>query len=426
MKQDISRSTRPSTAGNNRRTKICAIVGLSVCLLALLFAGPASSQPSPPLQPPLGPGGYDYPHQGVTTLGPYYHPWHPDQENYKYYIFEPADPKPEFAPVVLFIHGYAALQPPAYSAWLGHMVRKGYTVVWVNYDTGLTAPWGYANYVEATWTDALKRLDTHWWESHVLPEKDENWEIKTAIVGHSAGAYLAAVIAARATDPNRGIPIPYALVCIEPGGLGLIPKEDFSRIDPSTKFVVLASDEDEIVCKSTAQYLWKNTPQIADQDKDFLFYRSDRHGEPEQIANHFFPNSSGYNDTAAVDARDFYITYKLSVGLLNCAFYGVHCDYALGQGSPEQVDMGVWSDGRPNLPLQWIEDPDGLETQCIDKFEDRPPWGAAEAQAADRFGTAAARRGASIGWLLPLAIFLLFGFFLFMRRGGRPFPGRRE
>ena len=396
-------SGRPLT-GERRTWAVAA----ALAVLAALPIGPVAARPTPPQQPESGPGGYAYLHGGVTTLGPYFTALHPNQENHKYYIFEPADPRPDIAPVILFIHGYQAYQPAAYAGWMGHLVRKGYTVVWVNYDVGITAPWGYINFVEATWKDALRRLDTYWWENHVLPAKDANWEMITAIVGHSAGAYLGPIVAAHATEPDSGIPVPRALVCIEPGGLGLIPKADFSQIDPDTKLLVLVGDEDDIVCKSTAQFLWENTPQIPDANRDFLFFVSDDRGEPAQIANHFFPNSTGYNDTAAVDGRDFYITYKLSTGLIQCAFFGLNCNYALGQGGPLQVGMGEWSDGQPVQPLQWIADPSDLETTCVDKFREYPPWGAPEAQAAERFGPDTAGISNRVSTLLPLAVFLVF------------------
>ncbi len=376
-------------------------------LLILPYARGASAQPSPPDQPAGGPGGYMYAHQSVNILGPYFEFWHPDEEAYMYYTFEPADPKPDEAPVILFLHGYQAALPTSYAYWMGHMARKGYIVVWVNFDHGLSPPWEYASFAEQNWTDALRRLDDYTWEGHVEPEKDEHGEYKTAIVGHSAGGYLAAIVAAHSTDPDSGIPVPRALVCIEPGGLDLIPAADFSQIDASTKLVLLVGDEDEIVCKSTAQYIWAQTPQIPDANRDFLVYASDRYGEPEQIANHFFPNTTGFEDTAATDARDYYITFKLSTGLLDCVFRGTHCEFAIGNGSPEQLFMGLWSDGRANNPLVWVEDPSQLQTTCLDGQIDIF-WGSNQAQAAERFGTGSARLGNRFSaLLLPASLLFL-------------------
>jgi hypothetical protein len=48
----------------------------------------------------------------------------------------------------------------------------------------------------------------------------------------------------------------------------------------------------------------------------------------------------------ALDALDWYGTWKLTDALMACAFAGDWCDYALGD-TPEQRFMGAWSDGVP-------------------------------------------------------------------------------
>jgi hypothetical protein len=252
-----------------------------------------------------------------------------------------------------------------YGLWIEHMVKKGYVVVWVQYDAGLVMPWNFAQNAITTWRDALRRLET---APHVRPAKDVSGQIKTAMVGHSAGGYLSAILAAKATRWWHNIPRPYAVVAVEPGDKDLIPGEDFSRIDPATKLVLITGEEDSVVCTATATMIWNETPQISDDNKDFLLVQSDNRGEPEQIANHYFPNNTGRNDTAAIDARDFYVTFKLSVGTFDCAFRGTNCTYALGNGSAVQIDMGKWSNGSAVTPMLWVEDPNELVTVC----ENRP------------------------------------------------------
>ena len=46
-----------------------------------------------------------------------------------YWIFEPAGPTPEKAPVVVFSHGWMAINPGIYGAWIEHLVRSGRIVV---------------------------------------------------------------------------------------------------------------------------------------------------------------------------------------------------------------------------------------------------------------------------------------------------------
>ena len=343
--------------------KLTHIIPILVLLFLCFTPSISFSQPSPPPEPEIGPGGYDYPHASVKKCGSYWAKGHFLNNNYKYYIFVPAEPTPEMAPVVLFIHGWLAYKPKAYLGWMEHIVKKGYMVVWVQYDAFLRPFKTFADHAMKTWKDSLNRLDTNF---YVRPEKDEMGQIKTAIIGHSMGGYLSAILGARAADSLNGMPEPYTIVAVEPGGLGWLPNEDLGKIDPETKMVIVVGDEDEVVAKSTAVAIWANTLQIPDKNRDFLLVQSDYHGSPEQIANHYFPNTTGLIDTAAVDARDFYVTFKLSVGALNCVFRDTDCEYALGNGSFEQVDMGQWSDGQPVNAMVWVEDPNELETTCED------------------------------------------------------------
>ena len=50
-----------------------------------------------------------------------------------YWIFEPADPKPAIAPVVVFHHGWLAVNPGIYGAWIDHLTRRGAIVVYPRY-----------------------------------------------------------------------------------------------------------------------------------------------------------------------------------------------------------------------------------------------------------------------------------------------------
>ena len=50
-----------------------------------------------------------------------------------YWLFEPAEPKPERVPVVVFFHGWFAVNPAFYGAWIDHLVRSGRTVVFPRY-----------------------------------------------------------------------------------------------------------------------------------------------------------------------------------------------------------------------------------------------------------------------------------------------------
>ena len=91
------------------------------------------ASPSPPAQPPSGPGGRDYHHAKVVeaTYG---------QGARQYWLFEPAEPKPASAPVVVFNHGWMGIHPAVYLGWIRHLARRGNIVVFPRYQDGPLTP----------------------------------------------------------------------------------------------------------------------------------------------------------------------------------------------------------------------------------------------------------------------------------------------
>ena len=76
-----------------------------------------------------------------------------------YWLFEPAEPKPERAPVVVFFHGWFAVNPAFYGAWIDHLVRSGRTVVFPRYQNDVdTLPREFLPNAIAATRDALDRI----------------------------------------------------------------------------------------------------------------------------------------------------------------------------------------------------------------------------------------------------------------------------
>jgi hypothetical protein len=79
-----------------------------------------------------------------------------------------------------------------------------------------------------------------------------------------------------------------------------------------------------------------------------VLVRSDEHGTPALVADHFLPLSGSGNPP---DALDFYGPWKLHDALQDCATRWQDCQVALG-GTARQRYMGRWSDGVAVTPLQ--------------------------------------------------------------------------
>jgi hypothetical protein len=311
-------------------------------------------------QPATGPGGSAFLYGSVTVNGPYWANNRYTNNNVEYYIYEPATPTPTKAPVILFLHGYAAFAAADYQGWIYQMVQKGFIVVWAAYQNNLTSTFAdYPANAEAAWTDALYRLQNYTWEPHVRPYM-VNGVPQTLIVGHSFGGWITGWLAGEASTAVPSFPVPLALVMIEPASLGLLPPINFAGISPATKMVIVSSDQDNVACSADGVNIFESTTQVPAAQKNYLFFNSDLTGTPNQVGNHYYPNTYGYKDTAAVDNRDYYVTYKLSVAAAECVINGSSCNVFLGNGNAAQLTMGTWTNGTPINPMSYYADPTTL------------------------------------------------------------------
>lgn len=323
--------------------RVCRSV-VVVVLLAVVCVSLAHAQRriKPPAQPESGPGGKAYSSARVrwASYG---------SGATAYWLFEPADPAPESAPVIVFLHGWGGIDPQFYGAWIDHIVRRGNVVVYPVYQADLRTPTAELtpNAISAI-RDALGRLAT---AGHVRPQLD-----KVAVVGHSAGGNVAANVVALATE--AGLPAPRALLVAHPGKSWnraqrtAIPLGDLGRIPASTLIVAMTGDQDRLVRDVDAKRIFTESSAVPASNKDFVLVGSDDHGRPNLAANHLAPCAH----LGDADALDFYAYWKLFDALCDAAFYGRNREYALGN-TPQQRFMGAWSDGTPVRELSVTDAP---------------------------------------------------------------------
>lgn len=176
-----------------------------------LLTGVSAFSQTPPPRPANGPGGADYPHARVQQLGPYYPSGLSGDEKYRYFVFQPADPRPKDAPVVLLLHGRSAVSPEYYLFWIRHLVRKGYLVVWTQFEYFMAQSGDLLSNALTSYSDPLDRIQNDTTGTYVQPLRDQNGYLQTAILGHSFGAYLGVVMAAHSTESGSSVPVPKLL-----------------------------------------------------------------------------------------------------------------------------------------------------------------------------------------------------------------------
>jgi pimeloyl-ACP methyl ester carboxylesterase len=201
-----------------------------------------------------------------------------------YWLYQPADPAPASAPVILFLHGWNGKDPYYYGGWIEHLVKSGKIVIYPVFQTSIldSPDEMMENAIQGT-KDAIARLQM---PDQVRPELD-----KFAIVGHSLGGGLTAKIAARAEQ--AALPAPKALMLVQPGwkGSDQMPLDDLSRIPSSVLMLIVEGDEDQFRDTRQGGNIFCRTTQIAADRKRYLMLRSNSHKDPPLIADHSSPLS---------------------------------------------------------------------------------------------------------------------------------------
>ncbi len=211
-----------------------------------------------------------------------------------YWLFEPATPPTDRAPVVVFLHGWMAVNPGIYGAWIEHLVARGQIVIFPRYqESWTTPPARFLPNTIAAIRDALDVLETA--PGRARPDRN-----RVAVIGHSAGGNLAVLLAsAIAGSPDADdLPPMRAVLAVFPGEVRPAPGPDPITLPPATRLVVLAGDRDIVVGDGRARSLFQLAAAVPSRHKRYVLLRSAPEGQPGGVtAEHFAP-------TAASDALD--------------------------------------------------------------------------------------------------------------------------
>ena len=273
-----------------------------------------------------------------------------------YWLFEPAEPKPERTPVVVFFHGWFAVNPAFYGAWIDHLVRSGRTVVFPRYQNDLdTLPREFLPNSIAATRDALGVLEAG--VKHVRPDLD-----RVAFIGHSAGGNLAAQIAAVASAPHSGLPQPKLVAALMPGEVFPSREPNLDRIPAPTLLLVVVGEDDLLVGDLRGRQIFAQAGAIPRSRKRFLLFRSDRHGFPPLVAEHTAPTGANRRldsgegvfrifqlSLGEVNALDRAGFWRIADAAIETAFAGQTFDETI-RDQERFTHLGFWSDGRKVIP----------------------------------------------------------------------------
>jgi len=269
-----------------------------------------------------------------------------------YVLFEPADPTPDRAPVVVFLHGWLAMNPGIYGAWLEHLARRGNIVVYPRFMEPETPTLNYLPNALDAIADAFDVLASS--STHIKADRS-----RFGLMGHSTGGVLSAQIAAMAR--GRGLPEPKAVIAVTPGELLRSRGPKLSEIPATALLVVIATEHDVVIGDGRARQIYREATSIPFSRKKFVLFRTDLRGRPIFWADHLAPTASlaafdngdgPFHDfqmfqgaTNALDREGF---WKVADLTLAAAFSGRSLDEATHRGEAF-LGLGYWSDGRPVL-----------------------------------------------------------------------------
>lgn len=311
----------------------------------------AAAQGTPyPGQPASGPGGAEYSHRSVAF---YDHATRADG----FWLFEPADPRPDTADVVVFLHGYGAYNPTTYGKWIKHLVAKGNIVIYPRYQKNLLVPRSDAFPANAAKgiRDALELLQTG---DHVRPRTDQ-----IAYIGHSYGGVITANLGVY--WKKHRIPEPKAMLLCQPGSGPLKGARlgNYTGLSPDLNLVIIAGEDDYVVGHEFGQLVFEtavNTP-----NRNFVLQRRDTDGHRWILATHSEPYcydldfDTGVRNyttrrvfqTSRLNEVDFNCYWKLGDALIEFSRYGRYGDVAFGN-TPRQRYLGQWANGKYMRPLE--------------------------------------------------------------------------
>ena len=271
------------------RLNACLVCGAS--LAVALLCGPADAA-SPPPQPAQGPGGLGDRSATVVkkALG------RPSAATFAFYASGPAPA--EGRPVVVFLPAWGAPNPQTYGGWIDHLARTGSLVLFPRFqEVNRTRPADATANAERLVKAALADLAS---------DADAKPDLKrVALIGHLAGAPIAANLAADAAA--QGLPVPRLVFAVMPGGIASdarargIVLRDLSAIPPATLVITVIGDRDARAADLAARRLLREAGGVPPERKLFIRALSDDHGFPALTATLTSPGAvDGAYDSGAI------------------------------------------------------------------------------------------------------------------------------
>ena len=304
---------------------------LMLCLLVACMTAWARL-PSPPQQPVNGPGASDY-----FSRGTIYNRF--NEPGIIYWIITPDDPKPERAPIAIFVPNAGEADPGIYRGWLDHLVRRGFIVLYPVLPAQSGAEFSEVVLSVTTMVDSAK--------SHLaqITTTAVVWDL-LLFIGQGTGGVTAYNLAC--DNGLKQLVTPKALFIVQPyretTGIRREPAElaDATRLAPGCSIILLTGADDDTASDADARQIGQMLAAALPPDRfASITIRSDRHGNPQLVADHYMGYAKlGDRGRLRIDSLDWFGSWKLADILADRAF----CEGKISITDDDLI-MGKWSDG---------------------------------------------------------------------------------
>jgi len=233
------------------------------------------------------------------------------------------------APVIFFAHGFNANYAFLYQNLLQHFASRGYIAVFSPYPGSSVALLSPAT--------ILERYDVLWEGFKQAVREFPGLIDSTGIgfIGHSFGGGAVPSMAKRALNAGWGSNGCF-MMPLAPWYFYDISEEELQNIAPQAKLLMQVYEGDIVNDHRLAIDIF-NHISIADDEKDFIEVFS------ENYEGYFYNADHGLPEIFAIyNALDYYAVFRLADALADYALKGnpEAKAVALGNGSPEQTNMG--------------------------------------------------------------------------------------
>lgn len=334
-------------------TAVAVAVAASLAVAVGIGVSPAAAAVTQRPQPKTGLGGSQtaFGNVRITAGGSGYNAW---------YIFEPVDPAPRSAPLVIVNHGY--FEYSGYStmaALMRHTALKGNVVIYTRWQTSVASPCPGPINIQPCIDSSVSGIRGAIAYLRAHPQMVQPRLAETSYFGFSFGGIITA------NELNHyqtlGIPKPKAVFLDDPedggvAGPGEVALDPWlSGIPRTTRLVCHSGASGALVLNkggvlhSSCNVVFARLGQIPASNKSLVLTSNDSHGSPPRRAIHgVCAAGPGFG---APDTYDWGFCWKDFDSLRSCALYKKDCSYALGN-NPEHRYIGTWSDGVPVIGLK--------------------------------------------------------------------------